>query len=310
MTSLSIVVIAFNEEPAIAATLDAIAMLDDLPAETEIIVVDDGSTDATAAITAGAATADPRIRLISQANAGRGAARARGLAAASGDYIAFIDADVAVPPHWWTTCREALESADACGGTPIPDGDVTFVHRTFRLVPKIRPTTITVSGCNGLYHRAVFDRVAFDPTLRNGEDVALSYAMHAAGLRAVTVPGLTVEHQEHKGFAKSCAWLHESGVGAARQFAVHREVRLPDVVTAGFVATLGAAALAGATRRDSRASLLPLGYVTAASAAHLATKFRLGRTPTRSLQAIVLHTPLMGCYLAGRIRGLFTRTEG
>lgn len=57
----------------------------------EVIVIDDGSTDDSAAQVA--AIADSRIRLVSQPNAGPGAARNRGLALAETDYVAFLDAD-------------------------------------------------------------------------------------------------------------------------------------------------------------------------------------------------------------------------
>lgn len=69
--------------------------LDSIRAQTfedfEAIVVDDGSTDHGASLVK--AYSDPRFRLVSQSNAGPGAARNRGIAAASGEFIAFLDAD-------------------------------------------------------------------------------------------------------------------------------------------------------------------------------------------------------------------------
>jgi glycosyltransferase involved in cell wall biosynthesis len=59
----------------------------------QIIVVDDGSTDETAKVAAHNAAADPRVTLIQQPNAGVAAARNTGVAAATGEFIAVLDAD-------------------------------------------------------------------------------------------------------------------------------------------------------------------------------------------------------------------------
>ncbi len=66
----------------------------------EIIVVDDGSVDKSPAIAARHAAADPRVRTVTQANAGAAAARNRGMAEARAPWIAFLDSDdVAEPPR-------------------------------------------------------------------------------------------------------------------------------------------------------------------------------------------------------------------
>lgn len=85
------VVPAYNAEGVIRETLESVS------AQTyrnlEIIVVDDGSSDGTCAVVEDWARRDPRVRLIRQPNAGVGAARNTGIAAAKGKYIAPIDAD-------------------------------------------------------------------------------------------------------------------------------------------------------------------------------------------------------------------------
>ena len=88
---LSIIIPVYNVEKYLAECLDSVCSqtLKDL----EIICIDDGSTDNSAAILADYARRDPRIRVIKQANAGVGAARNRGMDEARGKYVAFVDAD-------------------------------------------------------------------------------------------------------------------------------------------------------------------------------------------------------------------------
>lgn len=64
----------------------------------EVVVVDDGSTDATPDVLA--AIADPRVRVLRQANTGRGAARNAGLREARGELVTFLDSDDEALPGW------------------------------------------------------------------------------------------------------------------------------------------------------------------------------------------------------------------
>ena len=160
-------------------------------------MVNDGSRDGTAGVVAGLAARNPRIRLIDlPVNRGRGYARRTGIAAARGGLVATVDADIVLPADWLERTRAALTGHDAVGGTAVPDGDVAYLYRRFRLTPRVVGATTTVSGSNGLYRRGVFDVAGFDETLREGEDSALNHAMSRLGLSAATVPGLLVQHQE------------------------------------------------------------------------------------------------------------------
>jgi glycosyltransferase involved in cell wall biosynthesis len=86
---VAVVTVAYNMESYIGATIASV--LEQTLPEFEMVVVDDGSRDATARIVA--AIEDPRVRLISTANAGAAAARNRGLAACLAPLVVFLDAD-------------------------------------------------------------------------------------------------------------------------------------------------------------------------------------------------------------------------
>src|SRR2546423_1519027 len=89
---VSVVIAAYNEGKVIAETLRAL-LATDYKGEIEVVVVDDGSHDATAAEVERAANDEPRVRLLRQENRGKAQALQRGLAAARHGTIVFIDAD-------------------------------------------------------------------------------------------------------------------------------------------------------------------------------------------------------------------------
>lgn len=86
---LSVVLAVFNGAPALAATLDSI--LAQTEPDFEVLIVDDGSTDATPSILADYAARDARLRVLTQANAGLTRALIRGCAEARADLIARHD---------------------------------------------------------------------------------------------------------------------------------------------------------------------------------------------------------------------------
>ena len=93
---ISVVIPLYNKAQHIAETLSSVLAQSVLPSE--IIVIDDGSTDGGAQVVRQFESAG--VRLITQTNQGVSAARNRGLEEATGDYVAFIDADdLWLPDH-------------------------------------------------------------------------------------------------------------------------------------------------------------------------------------------------------------------
>lgn len=302
MTDTSFVIIAFNEAERIERTLRSITAQAGLE-DYEVIVVDDCSSDATAAVVRRYADEDPAVKLIRHPiNRGRGAARATGIGAAMGRYVAMVDADIILSPDWYESCTAALNGAHAVSGTPIPDGDVQYLYTALRLRPRARRSATTITGNNALFKREVFDRVGFDPSFRNGEDVALSHALADAGLEARILTDVTVEHEEGKGLLGSLAWMYESGVGATRQLLVFRRVRGPDAAFALWLAAGLAGAGAAARRRTAWPAAAPLVIAVAVSTVHVRTKFFLRREPPlRVGLAVGLNTAMLLAYFSGRV---------
>jgi CDP-glycerol glycerophosphotransferase len=113
---LSVVVPVYNVAPYLGECLESLAgqYRDAL----EVIVVDDGSTDESAAIAADFTGRDPRFRLVRKENAGLGAARNTGTAQATGDYLMFVDSDDVLPPYAAELLVGSLEKTGsdfACG---------------------------------------------------------------------------------------------------------------------------------------------------------------------------------------------------
>ncbi len=115
---ISIVVPAYNEAeslpPLFAELRAALAAIDE---RWELLIVDDGSTDGTAALLIGEAARDPRIvPVILVANAGQSAALAAGLSRVRGDIVVTLDADLQNDPADLPKLLAALEHADVVSG--------------------------------------------------------------------------------------------------------------------------------------------------------------------------------------------------
>lgn len=95
---ISVIIPAYNVAPFLPRCLDS--LLSQTWQHFELIVVDDGSTDDTAAIVDAYAARDPRVHVLHQQNGGVSSARNAGLAASHGELIGFADGDDWVKPDY------------------------------------------------------------------------------------------------------------------------------------------------------------------------------------------------------------------
>jgi glycosyltransferase involved in cell wall biosynthesis len=197
MHTISCIVPVYNNASYLAEALDSI--LSQTQPITEIIVVDDGSTDATPEV---AAKYSHSTRYIRQENRGPAAARNAGLQAATGDLIAFLDADDIWHPEKIMQQMLALE-ADPGAGICLAQVQNFWIpelaHERERL--KDHPFAQPIVGyvCQALLaRREVFEKVGnFDQTLRIGEDTDWFTKIRSAGIRQVVVPSVLVYRRIH-----------------------------------------------------------------------------------------------------------------
>lgn len=154
----------------------------------EIILVDDGSPDGSGAICDAYAARDSRIRVLHKENGGVSSARNAGLAAVTGELIAFVDGDDFVAPDIYErmyACMEADERLDvvytACTRYPFQN---QLLHMDFfptgtvltgrEMAEKILIDQVTSHMWLGLYKRFCWEGIVF-PEGRTYEDVAMTY---------------------------------------------------------------------------------------------------------------------------------------
>jgi len=124
LPSVSVVMAAFDAEQFVGEAIES-ALAQDYPGElVEVVVVDDGSTDATAAIARHHAESSGRVRVIGRANGGNVLATNTGFAHARGDVVALLDADDAWPRD---RLRRAVDVLVDRPGVGLVYGDMTVI---------------------------------------------------------------------------------------------------------------------------------------------------------------------------------------
>lgn len=127
--AVSIIVPAYNQEHYLEYALDSVAA-QSMP-DWECVVIDDGSTDGTAALASRYVARDDRFRLVRQSNQGLAGARNAGIAAAEGEYLVFLDSDDGLHPEMletltgWLAQRPGV-SGVVCGVRLIDEQGVAF----------------------------------------------------------------------------------------------------------------------------------------------------------------------------------------
>jgi len=128
--ALTVVLPVYDVEDYLAECLDSV--LGQSLTDLEVVAVDDGSTDGSAAVLAEYAARDPRLRVVRQANAGLGAARNTGVRQARGTWLTFVDSDDRLPAG----ALEALVGSLRRTGSDLAVGAVVRFDSSRRWTPE------------------------------------------------------------------------------------------------------------------------------------------------------------------------------
>jgi O-antigen biosynthesis protein len=214
---VSVVVCSCNGAATLHECLDGLIAVD-YP-DYEVIVVNDGSADHTAAI-----AGEYPFQLINTPNRGLSCARNTGLQAATGEIVAYIDDDARPDPDWLRYLAATFMDGDwaAVGGPNLaPPGDGA-VAACVASAPG-GPTHVLLSdreaehvpGCNMAFRRSILREVGgFDPRFRiAGDDVDICWRLQARGLRIGFSPAAVVWH--HRRPTVRAYLAQQKGYGAA-----------------------------------------------------------------------------------------------
>jgi len=200
---VSVIIPAYNCETTIGQCLKALAQQSYPPDSYEVIVVDDGSADHTAAV-----IKDHPVQYIHQANQGPAAARNNGAGRATGSIILFTDSDCVPDVDWisemvapfdepevmavkgaYRTMQKALVARFA---------QVEFEER-FEMLKKAESIDMVDTYSAGFRRDVFMDMGGFDTSfpVANNEDTEFTYRMAARNYKMVFSPGAIVYHLNH-----------------------------------------------------------------------------------------------------------------
>ena len=186
--TISIIIPAYNIQDYLGPTLDSV--LAQTWQNIEILVVNDGSTDDTAAVMAAYGAKDSRVRAIHKENGGVTSARLRGVAEATGAYIGFVDGDDYIEPQMYERLLWNLKQHHAaishCGYQMVFPSRVDYYHNTGNLtIQRDRQScTDLLDGgfvepalVNKLYRRELFAGLEewMDKSIRINEDLLMNF---------------------------------------------------------------------------------------------------------------------------------------
>jgi succinoglycan biosynthesis protein ExoA len=313
---VSIVIPVKNEEAILGRCLAAIASLDYPADRVEVIIADGFSVDGSRAVA-------ERLGVQVVSNPGQTVVSGRncGFRVATGDIIAFTDADCVVRPDWLTTAVKVFEADNRIAGvggvTRFPDDATSFqeaVNLLFALAGMAGSTVHLQSaertepvddlpGCNALYRRrALAEVMPVDERLLTAEDVWMNWGLRRRGHVLVLAHDTVLWHHRRSRPRTFLRQIYRFAIGRLQVGKRARALLNPWHVAAGLSIPL-LAGVAGALAWTGHAAALLLGLGAATLALALAALPRV-RTVRAALWFPVVAALFAVAWSAGFLREL------
>lgn len=219
---ISIIVPVYNAEKYLEQSIESI--LNSTYRDFELILVDDGSTDASGEKCDSLAERDSRVSVIHKQNGGVSSARNAGLRAAQGEYVMFVDGDDLIHPQMIETLKTAIDSGNydfsMVYGTRVTEGDAAVIESILksetsnpskyeisqhdyinRLITSGYERFWALSVVNKLFKKTLVDQLRFDETINVAEDFEWSMRLAPLIDRAIVVDVTMYIYIQHRGSA-------------------------------------------------------------------------------------------------------------
>jgi GT2 family glycosyltransferase len=254
---ISVVIPAYNAAATLAEQLEALAG-QDYDGDWEVLVVDNGSSDATTDIARRYAQRLPACTVIEGRRRGHAAPRNDGARVACGELLAYCDADDVVAPDWLRALAEAARRYDLVGGwldtEPLNDEATRSWHGA---CPRdgLRSWLLphAVSANLAIWADVLRDLGGFSGDYEaGGEDVELCWRAQLAGYRLGFTPDAVVRYRYRTGLRQTARQAWAAGVNGERllrDFAFLRDLDLPAEAATTHAVDYGSGALGRALGR-------------------------------------------------------------
>ena len=199
--TVTIIIPCYNAEPFLRETLDS--TLRQTVAPHEVILVDDGSTDKSAAI---ARSYGPPVKVIAQPNQGESVAMNAALAAATGEHVIFLGADDVLHPELIEHQLRALDgrpNAVACTGFAFFMGDISAAFhptmpRASAFFPEIIASNLCPPSCWMYPKERIIQAGCFHAPQRYFEDWDLNFRVALTGAQLIPVEVVGFYYRQHE----------------------------------------------------------------------------------------------------------------